>query len=102
MHFSFVDPVLLAGAALVVAHAVRRGGFVPYLTELIAFGVGLAAAFVAFGPMGGFVYARLGVNQGVAEKNAEITKAAFDGPLSALAWPAVLRKLDRVDPSYKH
>jgi ribulose-5-phosphate 4-epimerase/fuculose-1-phosphate aldolase len=42
-----------------------------------------------------------GVNQGVAEKNAQITEAAFDGPLSALAWPAVLRKLDRTDPSYK-
>lgn len=43
-----------------------------------------------------------GVNQGVAEKNADIAKAAFDGPLSALAWPAVLRKLDRTDPGYKH
>lgn len=42
------------------------------------------------------------VNQGVAERNAEITNAAFDGPLSALAWPAVLRKLDRMDTSYKH
>ncbi|HXM56966.1 MAG TPA: CAP domain-containing protein [Candidatus Dormibacteraeota bacterium] len=66
MHFSLVDPVLLAGAALLVAHAVRRGGFVPYLTELIAFGLGLAAAFVAFGPMGDFVHARMGVNQGIA------------------------------------
>src|SRR5262249_12862300 len=66
VHFSFVDPVLLVGAALVVVHAVRGGGFVPYLTELIAFGVGLAAAFVAFGPMGGFVHARLGVNHGEA------------------------------------
>jgi ribulose-5-phosphate 4-epimerase/fuculose-1-phosphate aldolase len=43
-----------------------------------------------------------GVNQGVAEKNAAVTKSAFDGPISSLAWPALLRKLDRVDPSYKH
>jgi ribulose-5-phosphate 4-epimerase/fuculose-1-phosphate aldolase len=42
------------------------------------------------------------VNQGVAEKNAEITKVAFDGPISGLAWPALLRKLDRIDPGYKH
>jgi ribulose-5-phosphate 4-epimerase/fuculose-1-phosphate aldolase len=42
------------------------------------------------------------VNQGVAEKNAEITKTAFDGPISGLAWPALLRKLDRIDPGYKH
>ncbi|MBV9570670.1 MAG: class II aldolase/adducin family protein [Alphaproteobacteria bacterium] len=42
------------------------------------------------------------VNQGVAEKNAAITKEGFEGPLSALAWPAVIRKLDRIDPSYRH
>lgn len=43
-----------------------------------------------------------GINQGVAEKNAAITKTAFDGPISGLAWPALIRKLDRIDPSYKH
>jgi hypothetical protein len=43
-----------------------------------------------------------GINQGVAEKNAEISKTGLGGPLSALAWPAVLRKLDRIDPGYKH
>ncbi|MFL6689657.1 MAG: class II aldolase/adducin family protein [Alphaproteobacteria bacterium] len=43
-----------------------------------------------------------GINQGVAEKNAAISQAAFDGLLSALAWPAVLRKLDRIDPGYRH
>lgn len=43
-----------------------------------------------------------GVNQGVAEKNATISKVAFEGPISGLAWPALLRKLDRVDPDYKH
>lgn len=42
-----------------------------------------------------------GVNQGVAEKNAQVSRVGFDGPLSGLAWPAVLRKLDRVDPAYK-
>jgi len=43
-----------------------------------------------------------GVNQGVAEKNAGLSKVAFEGPISGLAWPALLRKLDRTDPSYKH
>jgi len=66
VHFSPVDPVLLGGAALLVVHAVRRGGFVPYLTELIAFAVALAAAFAAFGPMGQFIHGRMGVNQSVA------------------------------------
>jgi ribulose-5-phosphate 4-epimerase/fuculose-1-phosphate aldolase len=42
------------------------------------------------------------VNQGVAEKTAEQGAAAFDGWMGALAWPALLRKLDRIDPSYKH
>ncbi len=42
------------------------------------------------------------VNQGVAEKTAGQGAMAFEGLMAALAWPALLRKLDRVDPSYKH
>jgi len=41
-------------------------------------------------------------NQGVPEKTAGQGGQAFDGLLGALAWPALLRKLDRIDPSYKH
>ncbi len=41
-------------------------------------------------------------NQGVPEKTADQGKPAFDGLIGALAWPALLRKLDRVDPGYKH
>ena len=41
-------------------------------------------------------------NQGVPEKTAEQGAYGLDGPLGALAWPALLRKLDRVDPGYKH
>lgn len=41
-------------------------------------------------------------NQGVPEKTAELGKTAFDGPLGSLAWPALLRKLDRIDPSYRN
>jgi len=40
-------------------------------------------------------------NQGVPEKTAGQGSAAFEGLISGLAWPALLRKLDRVDPSYK-
>jgi ribulose-5-phosphate 4-epimerase/fuculose-1-phosphate aldolase len=39
-------------------------------------------------------------HQGVAEKTAAIGAAGFDGYLGALAWPGLLRKLDRLDPSY--
>jgi len=42
------------------------------------------------------------VNQGVAEKTAAQGAMAFDGWMGALAWPALLRNLDRLDPSYKH
>jgi ribulose-5-phosphate 4-epimerase/fuculose-1-phosphate aldolase len=42
------------------------------------------------------------VNQGVAEKTAQQGAMAFEGFAGALAWPALLRKLDRMDPSYRH
>jgi ribulose-5-phosphate 4-epimerase/fuculose-1-phosphate aldolase len=42
------------------------------------------------------------VNQGVAEKTAAQGAMAFEGLMGALAWPALLRKLDRIDPSYRH
>ena len=41
-------------------------------------------------------------NQGVPEKTSGQGAYAFEGVVSSLAWPALLRKLDRVDPSYKH
>jgi len=42
------------------------------------------------------------VNQGVAEKTGAQGSVAFDGWMGALAWPALLRKLDRIDPSYRN
>jgi ribulose-5-phosphate 4-epimerase/fuculose-1-phosphate aldolase len=42
------------------------------------------------------------VNQGVAEKTAGQGAMAFEGLLGALAWPALLRKLDRLDPGYRN
>lgn len=41
-------------------------------------------------------------NQGVPEKAAMQGKGAFNGMVGALAWPALRRKCDRVDPSYKN
>jgi len=41
-------------------------------------------------------------NQGVPEKTAAQGAYAFDGPIGGLAWPALLRKLDRTDSSYRH
>jgi uncharacterized protein YkwD len=92
VHFSLVDPVLIAGVVLIVVHAVRGHGFVPYLTELIAFAGGLAAAFFAFGPMGQFIHARVGVNQGVANFGSfllvlVLAHAAIQAPVSrVVAW----------------
>ncbi|MEJ1969105.1 MAG: class II aldolase/adducin family protein [Rhizomicrobium sp.] len=40
--------------------------------------------------------------QGVSEKTAAQGEEAFGGRLAALAWPALRRKLDRIDPSYKN
>jgi ribulose-5-phosphate 4-epimerase/fuculose-1-phosphate aldolase len=41
-------------------------------------------------------------NQGVPEKTAEQGAMAFEGLLGALAWPALLRKLDRLDEGFRH
>jgi len=41
-------------------------------------------------------------NQGVPEKTANQAAMAFDGWLGAMAWPALLRKLDRADSNYRH
>lgn len=41
-------------------------------------------------------------NQGVPEKTAGQGARGFDGPIGQLAWPALRRKLDRIDPSYQH
>lgn len=40
-------------------------------------------------------------HQGVEEKTEGTGKMAFDGFVGALSWPALLRKLDRTDPSYR-
>lgn len=41
-------------------------------------------------------------NQGVPEKTSGQSAMAFEGALGTLAWPALLRKLDRIDESYRH
>jgi ribulose-5-phosphate 4-epimerase/fuculose-1-phosphate aldolase len=41
-------------------------------------------------------------NQGVPEKTYGQGAPAFDGALGHMAWPALRRKLDRIDESYKH
>ena len=40
-------------------------------------------------------------NQGVPEKTAGQGAWAFDGYMGALAWPGLLRKLERMDPGFK-
>lgn len=90
MHFSLVDTVLIVGTALLVVHAVRQSGFVPYLTELVAFAAGLSAAFVCFWPMGQFIHAHLGVGQGVASFGSfllvlVLVHAAVQAPVGRVA-----------------
>jgi ribulose-5-phosphate 4-epimerase/fuculose-1-phosphate aldolase len=41
-------------------------------------------------------------HQGVPEKTAAQGSEAFDGIIGPLAWPALLRKLDRIDPGYRN
>ena len=41
-------------------------------------------------------------NQGVSEKVAGTAALAFEGLIGGLAWPALLRKLDRLDPGYRN
>lgn len=41
-------------------------------------------------------------NQGVPEKVQGQSAAWFDGTAGAFAWPSFLRKLDRIDQSYRH
>jgi ribulose-5-phosphate 4-epimerase/fuculose-1-phosphate aldolase len=41
-------------------------------------------------------------NQGVAEKTAKQGEVGFAMGMGNLAWPALLRKLDRMDPSYRN
>jgi ribulose-5-phosphate 4-epimerase/fuculose-1-phosphate aldolase len=41
-------------------------------------------------------------DQGVPEKIAGTAAMAFDGLIGSLSWPALLRKLDRRDPGYRH
>jgi ribulose-5-phosphate 4-epimerase/fuculose-1-phosphate aldolase len=40
--------------------------------------------------------------QGSGAKAAEQSRVLFDGTVDDLAWPALLRRLDRVDDSYRH
>lgn len=41
-------------------------------------------------------------NQGVPARTAEQGRMGFEGFVGMLAWPALLRKLDRIDPGYKN
>src|SRR5690242_5961407 len=41
-------------------------------------------------------------NQGVPEKTRGQGAVGFDGPIGAMAWPALLRKLDRIDSSFRN
>ena len=41
-------------------------------------------------------------NQGVAEKTGEVGAKGMDRAMGDLAWPALLRLLDRKDPSYRN
>lgn len=51
--------------ALAVVDGVRRG-FVPYLSELSAFALGIGLAFALFGPLGRLLHGSLGVSVGLA------------------------------------
>jgi uncharacterized protein YkwD len=64
-HLDPLDPILIGGTAVLVAHAVRRG-FVPYLTELVAFALALAVALPLAWPAGQLIHRHLGIPQNLA------------------------------------
>jgi ribulose-5-phosphate 4-epimerase/fuculose-1-phosphate aldolase len=41
------------------------------------------------------------VNPAILQGMAQVMKAATSGLGAAIAWPALLRKLDRMDPGYR-
>lgn len=41
-------------------------------------------------------------NQGVPEKVNAQSRSLYDGSAGAFTWPALLRKLDELDPGYRH
>jgi hypothetical protein len=41
-------------------------------------------------------------HQGVPEKTAALGGKSFEGQIGDLAWPGLLRLLDRKDPSYRN
>ena len=65
MHFNLVDGLLVLLVAAAAADGARRG-FSTYATELVAFGVGLGAAFTLFAPISGALHSGLGVPQPLA------------------------------------
>jgi uncharacterized protein YkwD len=69
LHFNLVDLALLAVFAVAALDGLRRG-FVPYLSELSAFVLGLGLAFALFEPLGGFLHRSLGVDLGLADFGA--------------------------------
>jgi uncharacterized protein YkwD len=64
-HADLLDLVLIGGTSILVAHAVRHG-FVPYLTELVAFVAALAVALPLSWPAGQFLHRHLGIPQNLA------------------------------------
>ena len=60
-----MDVALVAVCGLLAADGARRG-FVPYVSELSAFGLGLGLGFALFEPLGSVLHRWLGVSSGLA------------------------------------
>lgn len=65
MHFNLLDLLLLVGLAAAAADGLRRG-FAAYATDLSAFALALALAFLLFRPLGGFLHGIFEVPFGLA------------------------------------
>ncbi len=75
-HANLLDPILIGGTAALVVHAARRG-FVPYLTELVAFVAALAVALPLAWPAGQFIHRHVGIPQNVAGFGAFLVPLAI-------------------------
>lgn len=97
-----MDPALVVVFGLAVLDSIRRG-FVPYLSELSAFALGLGLAFGFFGPLGGFMHRWLGVGTGLAAFGSflfllAVGHAIAIAPAARAASTAATRLEPRVRP----
>lgn len=102
MHFNLLDLLLLVGLAAAAADGLRRG-FAAYATDLSAFALALALAFLLFRPLGSFLHGTFEVPPGLASFGSflivlVLSHAAAAGWLQPWIRRGSLALAERVSP----